>query len=160
MQTVNPESRNSETHKGRCKAPEAIQLQDAECGRRAATGGGAQGHREMRNARINEKAKPAWNDRQADGAGLLKPAKAKSSLLKPNFFDQGQGQSWTCMDHYGRSWKRDGRRLQRECLARTSLDFGRARWRRGNAGRMSGKAKSWSNVTLFSFVTAVNADRD
>ena len=30
-------------------------------------------------------------------------------------------------------------------LARTSVDFGRARWMRGNAGRMNGKAKGLSD---------------
>jgi hypothetical protein len=34
---------------------------------------------------------------------------------------------------------------QRECLARTKRDLGRARWLRGNAKRMNGKAKGLSD---------------
>jgi hypothetical protein len=48
---------------------------------------------------------------------------------------------------------------QRQRLARTGLDFGRARRMRGKAERMNGRAECLSNVTLVSFVTLMNADR-
>ncbi len=44
--------------------------------------------------------------------------------------------------------------------ARTNLDFGRARWMRGNAERMTRTAKCLNDRNTFSFVSVMNADRD
>src|SRR2546427_136725 len=38
---------------------------------------------------------------------------------------------------------------QRQRLARTSIDFGRARWTRGNAERMNGKTRCSSDRNIF-----------
>src|SRR5713226_1326267 len=71
----------------------------------------ARGHGGLRNARNNQMAKRMRNERQSRGIKL----------------DQGQFQVKA--------------QVVRSRLARTSLDFGRARWMRGNAERMNGKAK-------------------
>jgi hypothetical protein len=73
----------------------------------------------------------------------------KSDQIKPNPIKSNQIRSNQTKSDQKNGPTRIKARAVRSRLARTSVDFGRARWLRGNAGRMNGQAKDLSNRNTF-----------